>query len=341
MSRLELCLLTLGLGGALGCSSHTLDLDHPAPSTPAPAVTRAGGDPAIVSEDGIDAVWVDDHRLYWLTGFQSFQSCLKSDCAHTILSYAQRPAQKGGIQGVTISNSVYWAVDYSLVFSCPTSGCSSTPTTVTDDPSLSIPIFSHGDDFYWCSDLDLYRCPATGCDDSNLVTVPDVTTLRMIFDATHAYWIDPVGIRSVPLDLSEPPSEQTPPSQNGLEMTSLATAQGYLYWTMDTRIVRSPIVHGGAMEPTEVIRSDAPIGDLAINGSTMFWLEDNAIHACPLLGCERSTQLTPATVGPQNTLNGSTRFAVDADNVYWLQAGEGSTPTSGPTRGTVIRRTPR
>jgi len=332
MIRRDLSLALLCLGAQIGCSAHAMDLDHAAAPPP---VRATGADPAVDSEQEFEGVWVDDRRLYWLTSFSSFQSCLKADCEPTMLTYVTSDARQAPLS-VAVSEHVYWTLDSTVVTSCAPEGCGSEPVTVTKDHSLQR-FFGHRDYLYWSSDLDLYRCPARGCSDTPEVVALGATPYQLIFDDDRAYWIDSAGILSAPIDGSQPSKLLIAWARDGSSMQSLAIGADYLYWAIDERVLRCPIASCNATVPTLLATGGAPVTDLKIDGQTLFWLEGDLIHSCLLPGCERSTVLIPQKVAP----GGRSRYAVDASDVYWL---EGMDPPSTEPRSPMaksIRRTAR
>ena len=336
---LQLGLVTLCFFGLTACAGRALDLDHEAPSGPA----TADSDPGLpASGEHITEVWVDDLRLYWLDAGR-FQSCLKADCKDTTLTYstdAGRAAAGGG--------HVYWvegwrpALSTPTAFACRADGCPTNPVAVAQDSHwLSVrasgpeEIFANQDYLYWSSDFDIYRCAASGCPTTPEVVASGAVTESLVFEGTHAYWIDDwlVGIWSAPFDGSEQPKLLRTLAEGG----SLAVGGGYLYWTAQTQVYRCAIASCDATPPTLLATAESKISDLKIDDTTIYWLAAGSVHSCPLLGCGQSQVITPPQI-PNCQGRQPRSFAIDASDIYWIDAGIVSSAYE-PMPGKAIRRT--
>jgi hypothetical protein len=164
-TRRLLATLALQLGTASvffvpACGGHSLELDRVADAMPPDADATAPFVQTIPIPDPVRFLFVDETRLYWLTGsssFTKFQSCLKSNCAQTIITYAANEGPVMLIDAAVARGSVYWAFLYSVyscpsagcesagytIYSCPSAGCESAPTRVVSDPSL-LDVFAIG-----------------------------------------------------------------------------------------------------------------------------------------------------------------------------------------------------
>jgi len=338
MTRLSLSLGSLGFCWLTGCAGRAVDLDHAAPASSA----LPSSDPFVAPTDESSGVWVDDQRLYWLSGFGRVQSCLKLDCEHTRRTYAQ--LNQGPITATVGGGHVYWTSSQLTIFSCPVEGCAAEPVTVVRDPAFRNTLFADRGYVYWSSDFDIYRCPASGCATTPEVVAQSVHADYLVFDDTRAYWS---GF-SAPSDGSEPPQNLTAPvpvegaplgkAAPPAPMQSLAVGAGYLYWTTGNQVFRCPTASCNAAPPTLLVTGEAPITSLKLDDSAMYWLETDSIHSCPLFGCEQSRALTPAKVTHEGIE--SARYAIDASYLYWLEApDEPRTTTRPPMPGGIIRRT--
>jgi len=313
---LHLGLIALCFYGLTGCAGRALDLDQQTP----PSSTEVAADPSLpASLDGVLAVWVDDQRLYWLAA-GTLQSCRKADCKHTTLTYTTQRYVGNAVVG---GGHVYWwwipaARPYEqTALACPADGCSTTPVTIVhENGSTDSGPFAHQDYFYWASTYDLYRCPASGCAATPDVVASGASPYSLVFDETHAYWLDySGGISSAPLDGSEPPKLLIPLTEQG----PLAVGGGYLYWTAGKQVFRCTIASCDNTPATLLFTADSEISDLQIDGTALYWLAANSIHSCPLPGCEQSQVLTPPQVGYANSLTKQS-FAIDASDIYWIHA---------------------
>jgi hypothetical protein len=339
-------LLSLGFYCLVGCAGRSLDLDDAPPASGG----TAGAAPSVLPLEATWQVWVDEQRLYWLTSSGSVQSCLKQDCAATRLTYTK--PDKGSTTptlGMTVAGGhVYWASFASTIFSCPAEGCANAPVVVVRDPALrDDSIFAHHDHVYWSSQLDIYRCARSGCAATPEVVAESAHAEHLVFDETHVYWRGPKEIFSAPKDGSEPPHVVTSAAEVatvfiGVEgpQRGLAVAGGYLYWEAGTQVFRCSIPSCDTAAATRLVTGEAAIMGLKVDDSAMYWLEADSIHSCPIAGCEQSRALTPAKVARVEGLSEFSRYAIDASDLYWLEApAEPGTTTRPPTTGGVIRRT--
>ena len=188
----------LGLGciGLSGCSGHNVDLDNAAV---AGSSGVAGRIDAVILNHASDPISgqlsTDDTRLYWSTWGGQVQSCLKTDCANTVLTYADNAAivdAAGMPPRVSASaGHVFWtgvAPDYTL-FSCPVTGCTGSPTQVFRDGLAIQGLVSDSDYAYWASSLDLYRCPASGCGPTPERVASGKIQAPLVV-GENAYWLD-------------------------------------------------------------------------------------------------------------------------------------------------------
>jgi len=265
------------------------------------------------------------------------QSCIQADCERTKLTYVQS-TQK--LQATVADGRVYWTSESSF-FSCPAGGCQGKPARITQDPAAGVdPIFAHRDYVYWSSDFDLYRCPAAGCAETPELVASNTTSARLVFDEKRAYWIDTPGISSAPKDGSEPPKLEIAQRPDGDSIDSLAIAADYLYWAAGAHVFRCQLPDCGASPPATRVTAAAPVTELEIDEQTIYWLESDAVHSCPLSGCEESLTLTTPKV-TRTTGDPWERvvpFAVDSKNLFWIE-GIDSPESPLPERGQAIRRT--
>jgi hypothetical protein len=322
----NLSLVSLCLCYVAGCAGRDVDLDHRAPASSAPM----GSDQAVVfAEEGLAGVWVDDRRLYWLTRFGTFQSCVKTDCEQTRLSYAKGNHEQA--VAIAIANGhVYWTLDLLSVFSCAAEGCETEPAMVVKDPGLRAQIYAHQDHVYWSSDVDFYRCPASGCAATPEIAVSDAIPYLPVFDDARVYWHSGAAIMSAPADGSGLPElvfEWDPSLKWGIG--DLSVAGGFLYWRSDRHAFRCAIASCNTSAPTLLVTWDLPVYNLTIDASAIYWrggVTDNrpadTIYTCPLERCEQPTALTPPRLATPVGVKESSTFAIDATEVYWLDLGD-------------------
>jgi hypothetical protein len=312
MTAGRLSLILLGLCAASACTGRVVDLDQ----------TKASRQPAA-------GIWVDDQRLYWLTVDGSVQSCVKTNCAHTTITYVG----DGMVFATVDAGRVYWLSPNGSIFSCPRASCGSKPTLATQDPALSSrrPVrssasnqfFIHRDYVYWGSEADLYRCPASGCVIPELLA-SDGNVDYIAFDETCAYWTGANGLRRVPLDASEPPTVLVQAASGRLAVTD-----DFIYWASEMEIARCSKPDCDDSSSTRLVTPDDTLTGLAgfkIDDKSMYWLEANSLLSCPLPDCAQKVALTTPTVA-RPIMDDSARFAVDASDIYWLE----ETDSTGPS----------
>ena len=124
----------LALAMVAACRGRTLDLGgHPSGNSAGASNGEASRDIFLAHQNGAVDVFVDDSRVYWLTlpentlaPPEAFRSCLKDDCASTIVTYFS--TSEAIVNAVAIDGAnVYWyapAVNStdSAVDSCPRAG---------------------------------------------------------------------------------------------------------------------------------------------------------------------------------------------------------------------------
>ena len=311
---------TLGLGCAWlsGCSGHNVDLDNAAA---AGSSAVAGRIDAVILNHESDPIsgqlTTDETRLYWSTWGGKVQSCLKTDCANTVLTYADNAAivdAAGMPPRVSASaGHLFWtgiAPDYTL-FSCPITGCTGSPTKVFRDGRGIQGLVSDSDYAYWASSLDLYRCQANGCGPTpELVASGKIQAPVVVGE--NAYWLDSeasgVSIRTGSKDGSGATSVLVQAARAPLYFTVNADT---LLWENGTGQILSCRLPDCSGAPTVVVDdpSDSYKTSLIADDTRVYWRNDaNLVQSCPLSGCTE-----PVTVSADEIQS----FTVDSDFVYW------------------------
>jgi len=194
------------------------------------------------------------------------------------------------------------------------------------------------DYFYWSSAVDIYRCPVNGCGAVPELVASDARGRFNAYfrvDKTHAYWLDSAGILSAPVDGSEKPKLLVPLA----EQRAVAVSDDYLYWTTESQVFRCSTAGCGASPPALLVNNESDIRAIKIDDDTMYWLAGNTIHSCQLPSCEQPQLFTPPDVADLNDFTPTESFAIDANDVYWLER-RGS-PYEYDRLGKAIRRTPK
>ena len=127
------------------------------------------------------------------------------------------------------------------------------------------------------------------------VIVPDTNAADLLLDGSRLYWEDPIG--GGILDLSIDPLDATPATLVSRDAalsaaagspTSIAIANGVLYWTNINQATRSggsiwsvPISGG---TPTVLVAGlDQPMG-ITVDGTSVYFIDDNVLYATSTQG---------------------------------------------------------
>ncbi|HET7543927.1 MAG TPA: hypothetical protein VFK05_28845 [Polyangiaceae bacterium] len=309
----------------VGCSAKVVDLDQQPPA-------MASDDAVVVLTEERASVWVDEQRLYWVTGFRKIQSCRKTDCAHTLVDYTSSVRGENETVNAVVSGAhVYWtSTSQNTIYSCPSDGCEPTPRIVTKDPALRSSPFADGDYVYWASAFDIYRCPAEGCDGAPELVAADSTAQAMAFDEQRAYWNDGTRIMSAPKD----GSEQAELLLDGIDeaQLNLTVGDGALYRSDGKSIFRCAAGNCSASPRAPLVTGEGRVSDIRLDGNKLYWIDADALRSCTLPDCSELFAITPASP-IRAVLVGDERFAIDASDLYWLA------PRAQGLAGVEIRRT--
>ena len=307
----------LGLGCVLlsGCSGHNVELDNSAAGSS--GVT--GRIDAIILNRASDPIasqlTADDTRLYWSTWGANVQSCLKADCASTVLPYAGKASisEPEGLPRVSTSaGRVFWrsSEPNNTILSCSITGCVGSPTKIFRDGKVVQGLISDADYAYWASDIDLYRCKASGCG-----ATPELVANGQIqapsVAGEYAYWLsygaNGGSIQRSPKDGSRAPSTLVPESADAIAFTVNADT---LFWENRNFQILSCSRADCSGTPSVVVdNSDSSKNDLIADDTRVYWRNDaNLVQSCPLSGCTE-----PVTISSDEVQ----AFTVDSNFVYW------------------------
>jgi hypothetical protein len=366
---IRLGVVSLLLLGA--CGGNVLDVgtdwEPPRYATPETVVGEGllgdGGPTEMATHQyGTDSIAVDDARVYWTTrglapsGPQGplavVRSCVKADCAATVVTYA---ATRGPIvRAIAVRGSeIFWSesMTNSAIRACPVAGCAGAPRTVAADVSPS-DLLADDSYVYWMSiDSTIQRCRRAGCDGSpELVTPIGVVQSKLAEHASELYWFEgPPGpaaarrIMTVPKDGSAPARVVV----DGLHMaTGLAVDATNLYWLeVDERGAVKTCPRTGCVGEPTVLASEQTFPQwLAVDAKNAYWFnfdetwwpgKDAAgrLVRCPLTGCGKE----PLIIATNQVSARS--VALDPTHVYWTNFGAG-TPVATSWRyfdGAVMR----
>jgi hypothetical protein len=186
-----------------------------------------------------------------------------------------------------------------------------------------------GDDIYWSSTFDVYRCSAAGCGETpEVVAYGAGSFLPLAFEGDDVYWLED-GIRRAPKDGSRPALTivhflDIKPAPYATQLT-LDTAN--IYWVDESaHILSCPIAGCDASDAKVLVATDAGKQALFVDATGLYWLESpdpysvvTTLRHCALTGCEQSTALS------QNPV---LDFAVDDQFVYFSEETQDSANNS-------------
>ncbi len=350
MNTAPAAVATLLLG--VGCSGQTLDVGHDAPP-PAPEYAGpvspgvdggteiTGPTPVATHQFSAHAVAVDDRRVYWSADvigppWEAVRSCDKSDCAASVITYANLPAG-----GVAVNQDRIFA-NAGGVFACPLDGCVGAPAAVTANQPFDFVVDDQSVYFVSFPDATLVSCPVDGCPGGPTVLAfigaggPGFLGgySRLAADAMNLYWsecatADSGIIKTIPKHGSAPARTIA----TGLHLPgALAVGADRVYWAENysSGTIRSCPIAGCAGEPTTLATEQPYPNGLAVDQAHAYWFTTadpngngpGQILECPLSGCGSSPTVL-ATDQPSPT-----DLAIDSSFVFWSNAGPAVHATS-------------
>jgi len=356
----------------LGCGEKTLDLgrnvEPPEYAPPDPSDGNGMSDvPTWVAthQYGGDALLLDETRVYWSTSGaapraapqedfatcwtceESFvlRSCVKSDCARTLVTYWRSPTFR--VQVGVNRTGIYWTETklgqgIAAILTCPIAGCIGRPAIVISGVS-SWALVVDDSYVYWLSTNSvLFKCDVNGCNQNPTIvgrafnaggTAPGV----LAASATNLYWIDMTtgtsltgAIMTIPKDGSEPPRVIADglhrPQSLAVDAENVYFTESYSFGT----VKRCPLA-GCVGEPTVIASAQRYPTLLGVSGDRAYWFtfsngpptfsqgESGAfaqLVGCPISGCgPNPTVLMGDDTGPRGV-------GVDATHVYWTRYGK-------------------
>jgi hypothetical protein len=351
MNNSSSLICTLALGCLQACAGHAIDLDQGASS--APSGTDLVGVEVTRVSDSISELGADDARVYWTSAkypsegpyvlYSIAQSCVFDQCNATRVSYGDiEPPLTIGEQDV-----FFTPVDrasegrFGRLVDCPKAGCEAAPSEIFEDTEQHESAAVDDRYFYWSSELDIYRCPLTGCKGEvpEVVAKDETTNSELIVDGDTLFWTvsadasDPNAesqIHSAPKDGSRPPTLIA----NGVSFSlsdfaprAFAVDATTVYWLDGSAHVQScPRTGCNGQAPVTLVATDGAKQSLRVDATGLYWLEtaglgfssdppdagvDLSVRFCSLTGCANEADvhvLTPSTVG---------QFAMSSKYLYW------------------------
>jgi len=194
---------------------------------------------------------------------------------------------------------------------------------------------------YWAQQgASLDYQPFAGDAGTIAILVPGEINARIAvaLDASNVYLADPDGESVRAVSKATGVVSMLAPSQVGVygNIMSLAADTQYLYYSIDTAIMKVPI--GGGI-PTSVVSDQKQIGGIAVDGDALYWSDegtagdylDGAIWKQPKAGG------TPTQLASQQTQ--ASAIAVDDTSVIWVNSGGPGNANSGA--GSIMQLTPK
>lgn len=284
MNIRETAFLLILASGASACSASVVDLGATFIST-----SNEPGVVAVVHER-VEKLIVDDERLYWIgTHVPSvagnvwlLHSCLKLNCATTLVTYDAQSNDVGRNFSVS-SGQIYWyRSDVGELLSCPIAGCDGAPRSLAPE-------------------LVHQRTGLTG-----------VMIDQAGFDDEYFYY--PIGFALLNrLPLLEPGPHQLL-AQSLSAIQSIAIQGAYAYWVAKDQIENKQQLlraRKGGASGVETITSDLNVSlyrgfGFTTDESSLYWTNNTlagSISRCPLAGCpDDSAVLLSPLRAPQNLL---------------------------------------
>ncbi|HMI87821.1 MAG TPA: hypothetical protein VK550_27250 [Polyangiaceae bacterium] len=361
---------------ASGCGGKTLDLGHDTnegpgyatPDTIAREVDAAPGTPTVIASHQYGAfnIAVDDTRVYWTTSGSPppgrpdlakesclVRSCMKDNCADTVVTYASGGAMPGALR--VNRTYVYWHSSTDLlgpqqILACPLDGCIGAPTTIVESGAGAFAV----DDahIYWQSGgATLMQCSFDGCAGApTMMTFQSGRGSALELDATDIFWIE--GASTASGAIMALPKDKSAPARTFVSKLrgpySLTVDSGSVYWVepdaqgSEVTLKRCPTT-GCSGDPSIVASQQQYARSLHVQGDYADWFTadlpplypSNAVgtlRQCPITGCGAEPRIV---ADDQRSIVWT---AIDATHVYWTISDQRPDYIDGAVRR--IRRRP-
>jgi hypothetical protein len=293
------------------CGSKAIDLDQ--------ALVTGSSDPTVVGKvrEGVGHIAVDDERLYWTAlptrngsnfGNWSLRSCLKQNCAASVVTYDTQLSAQDIWFGVT-GGSIYWFRYVDQEGMCGTLNyCSPVPT----------------------GSMALLSSPVGGGSTRAVATTDSV--LQAAFDTDSVYVSTDLGVDAIPLSGTGTPLQLVGPPSTLSTVYALAAEGDSLYWlsgvnweytaVAPTSLSLYRVRKDGHSAPVSLASDleinvshadgSVPFG-LAVDANDAYWTQNvlvGSVDRCPITGCVTTPE---AVVGP---IRSPEALLIDGSTLY-------------------------
>jgi hypothetical protein len=252
--------------------------------------------PLAFGVDGTDVFWSDTTPTANGVGIAGLLKCSVVGCNGAPAIVGINFARELAIGG----DRLYWTEFDADVLTCPSAGCASSPVSLWAAGAVpeSVGIAVDATNVYWSTTAgEIMACAVGGCKGTPSVlmtadaNIPAVGQLAL--DADNVYFTDanPDGLGQILACAKSGCGNHPALIANGLSAPLGIVTDGIdIYWTEAGQTVSNGMAVGGA----------------------------GSVRRCGVAGCQN----TPTTVA--SGLDYPTAVAVDAQNVYWSEAGAGA-----------------
>jgi hypothetical protein len=213
------------------------------------------------------------------------------------------------------ANNVYWTATFEgKVFTCPRSGCGSTPVVFWSGGNPR-GIVSDGKDVYWATDGAVMKCPVTGCNGAAITLAPAPDANGIAVDATNVYWTKSQGgvMKCAKTGCGKAPTTLA----TGTSGADIAVDATDVYWASPHSSEVFKCAKAGCNGAPTVLASSQAYA-LALDDVNVYWAAVDSVQKCAKTGCAHPTVLASGQESPAD-------IVVDATRVYWTdRKGEGA-----------------
>ena len=313
--------------------------------------------PEVLTTGSPAKIAVDGTRVYWVDGqYGSVMRCPVDSCQSALETLFPGPGGASGgfyeealaVQG----GQVFFAEmevfsGASALYSCPATGCASSPDTVfsaqalpATGPAIVASVATDAQNVYWTYGQNVYECPIGGCDGRSptllVAGAVEMSSGPWALAAKNGsiYFADSqagVGGCSVASGCACAPASEgacmLDPSTT-LEADAVAAGASGVYWTSraTNQVFAVPLAPDAGGSSDGVFATAAAPGSLAVDANDVYFTtrqNGGAIDKCAVGGCNGIPTVVASGLGPLGDLQ------VDAQRVY-VVVGTVSDPAQAP-----------